>query len=162
MQGLIPGLGRSPGGGNDNPLQYSWLENPHGQRSLVGYSLWGCKESDLTKHTLRELFYSCCVCVCVCVCGTYLKSFSPSLFPGGKFLGIFVNERARWLLGSSVDLRWLLNSDALVASYFNLEASWWSPSGQSVCLNLAWWGQCQKQLVSRPWLNFLGPCKPEN
>ena len=25
---LIPGLGRSPGGGNDNPLQYSCLENP--------------------------------------------------------------------------------------------------------------------------------------
>ena len=27
-QGLIPGLGRSPGGGNGNPLQYSCLENP--------------------------------------------------------------------------------------------------------------------------------------
>ena len=26
--GLIPGLGRSPGGGNGNPLQYSCLENP--------------------------------------------------------------------------------------------------------------------------------------
>ena len=28
--GLIPGSGRSPGGGNGNPnpLQYSWLENP--------------------------------------------------------------------------------------------------------------------------------------
>ena len=26
--GLIPGLGRSPGGGNGNPLQYSRLENP--------------------------------------------------------------------------------------------------------------------------------------
>ena len=26
--GLIPGLGRSPGDGNDNPLQYSCLENP--------------------------------------------------------------------------------------------------------------------------------------
>ena len=25
---LIPGSGRSPGGGNDNPLQYSCLENP--------------------------------------------------------------------------------------------------------------------------------------
>ena len=36
--GSIPGLGRSPGGGHDNPLQYSCLENPHGQRSLAGYS----------------------------------------------------------------------------------------------------------------------------
>ena len=26
--GLIPGLGRSPGGGNSSPLQYSYLENP--------------------------------------------------------------------------------------------------------------------------------------
>ena len=26
----------------------SCLENPHGQRSLVGYNPWGCKESDLT------------------------------------------------------------------------------------------------------------------
>ncbi|XDA71268.1 hypothetical protein R6Z07F_001620 [Ovis aries] len=36
--GLIPGLGRSPEGGYGNPLQYSFLENPHGQRSLVDYS----------------------------------------------------------------------------------------------------------------------------
>ena len=26
--GLIPGLGRSPGGGHGNPLQYAGLENP--------------------------------------------------------------------------------------------------------------------------------------
>ena len=36
--GSIPGLGRSPGGGHDNLLQYSCLESPHGQRSLAGYS----------------------------------------------------------------------------------------------------------------------------
>ena len=48
--GSIPGSGRSPGGGHDNPLQYSYLENPHGQRSLVGYSPWGCKESDMTER----------------------------------------------------------------------------------------------------------------
>ena len=47
--GSIPGLGRSPGGGHDNPLQYPCLENPHGQRSLVGYSLWGFKESNMTE-----------------------------------------------------------------------------------------------------------------
>ena len=38
--GLIPGLGRFPGEGNGNPLQFSCLENP-GQRSLAGYSSWG-------------------------------------------------------------------------------------------------------------------------
>ena len=47
--GLTPGLGRSPGGGHGNPLQYSCLENPHGQRILVGYSPWDCKESDMTE-----------------------------------------------------------------------------------------------------------------
>ena len=31
-------------------LQYSCLENPHGQRSLAGYSPWGCKESDTTEQ----------------------------------------------------------------------------------------------------------------
>ena len=39
--GLILGLGRSPGGGHGKSLQYSCLENPHGQRSLAGYSPWG-------------------------------------------------------------------------------------------------------------------------
>ena len=33
--GLILGLGRFPGGGHGNPLQYSCLENPHGQRNLA-------------------------------------------------------------------------------------------------------------------------------
>ena len=36
--GSIPGLGSSPGGGHGNPLQYACLENPHIQKSLVGYS----------------------------------------------------------------------------------------------------------------------------
>ena len=48
--GSIPGLGRSSGGGHGNPLQYSCLENPHGQRSLEGYSPWGHKELDMTER----------------------------------------------------------------------------------------------------------------
>jgi len=36
--GSIPGLGRSPEEEKGYPLQYSYLENPHGQRSLAGYS----------------------------------------------------------------------------------------------------------------------------
>ena len=57
--GSIPGLGRSSGEGHGNPLQYSCLENPHGQRSLVGYSPQGCKEldtSDLVQHLTNILF----------------------------------------------------------------------------------------------------------
>ena len=48
--GLIPGVGRSPGGGHGNPLQYSCLEKVQWQRSLVGYSLWCLKESDATER----------------------------------------------------------------------------------------------------------------
>ena len=48
--GLIPGLGRSPGEGNGNPLQYYCLENPHGHGSLVSYSPWDLKESDMTEQ----------------------------------------------------------------------------------------------------------------
>ena len=47
---LIPGLGRSPEGGHGNPLHYSCLENPHGKRSLVGYSTWDSKELKMTKQ----------------------------------------------------------------------------------------------------------------
>ena len=52
--GSIPGLGRSSGEGNGNPLRYSCLENPvDGEacrlQSMVGYSLWGLKESDRTE-----------------------------------------------------------------------------------------------------------------
>ena len=57
--GSIPGLGRSPGGGHGDPLQYSCLENPHGQRSLVGYSPWGRKESDATKHSTAHCRVTC-------------------------------------------------------------------------------------------------------
>ena len=58
-EGLISGLGRSPEGGNVNPLQYSCPENPMAkeQRGREGYrqwqmgvEVWGChKESDRTE-----------------------------------------------------------------------------------------------------------------
>ena len=45
--GLSPGLGRSPGERNGNPLQLFVPGEVHGQRSPVGYSPWGCKELDM-------------------------------------------------------------------------------------------------------------------
>ena len=48
--GSIPGLGGSPGGGHDNPLQCSCLETLHGQRSLAGYIAHGVAESDMTER----------------------------------------------------------------------------------------------------------------
>ena len=54
-EGSMPGLGRSPGREYSNPLQYSGLENPYGQRNLAGYSPCGHKEPDMTERlsTLR-------------------------------------------------------------------------------------------------------------
>ena len=53
--GSIPGSGRSLGGGQGNPLQYSCLENPHGQRSLAGHFMltslhWGGQAAILCKR----------------------------------------------------------------------------------------------------------------
>ena len=53
---LIPGLGRSPGGGHGNSLQYSCLENPHRLKSLAGYSPWGHKELDMTEWLSKQEF----------------------------------------------------------------------------------------------------------
>ena len=57
--GSIPGSGRSPGEGNGNPLQYSCLENPHGQRSLAGYRPRGCKRvrhNRVTKQQQHKMY----------------------------------------------------------------------------------------------------------
>ena len=48
--GLILGLGRSPGGGHGNSLQYSCLGILHGLRSLASYSPRSHKESDMTER----------------------------------------------------------------------------------------------------------------
>ena len=56
VQSLGRFLGRSPGEGNGYPLQCCCLENPHGQRSLAGYSPWGCKEPDTTELLTLSLF----------------------------------------------------------------------------------------------------------
>ena len=79
--GLIPGLGRSPGGGHGNPLQYSYLENPkdrgawraavhrltksrtwlkrqhshaHSRRYSRMYIYWLCKESLTVKSLMHN------------------------------------------------------------------------------------------------------------
>ena len=54
--GLISGLEKSPGGRLGNPLQYSCLENPHGQRSLASYSPWSHKELDMTDQLSTHMY----------------------------------------------------------------------------------------------------------
>ena len=54
--GSVPGWGRSSGGGHGNPLQYSSLENPHGQRGLVDYNPWGRRALDMTDRLRTTIF----------------------------------------------------------------------------------------------------------
>ena len=53
--GSIAGSGRSPGERRGNPFLYSCLENPQGQRSLVGYSPWGSLRVRHGRATKRHI-----------------------------------------------------------------------------------------------------------
>ena len=68
---LIPGLVRSPGEGNDNPLQCSCLE----KSTNWGYSPWGHKESDMTEQLTFSYTY---VNVYSCMYFVYLDSILKS------------------------------------------------------------------------------------
>ena len=87
--GLIPGSGRSPGGGKWQPTPVFLSGISHRQRSLAGYSPWGRKESDTTEHACRR---------------GWMGFTSPSL-PGGLsqrvlILGYRVNGLAPELWGA--------------------------------------------------------------
>ena len=86
--GLISEWGRSPGEGHGNPLQYSCQE-PHGQRSLVGYSPWGCKESDTTEaaeHT-PSVYMSITV-----------SQFIPPPLPSGNYRKINQTKKDKYVI----------------------------------------------------------------
>ena len=77
--GSNPGFGRSPGGRHGNPLQYSCLENLHGQRSLAGCSPWYCKKLDTTEqksmHVLLILVYydPLYICIINCIVSSFIS-----------------------------------------------------------------------------------------
>ena len=67
--GLIPGLRRSPGGGNGNPLQYSHLENPM-DRGAWRATIHRVTESDMTEATehARLLTVLCRLSIYLVIC----------------------------------------------------------------------------------------------
>ena len=77
--GFIPGLGRSLGEGNGNPLQYLCLEKSHGPRSLVGYSPWGHLFVFNVKNVVLNHLWLCWVLVA-------LHKFSLLVVSGGNSL----------------------------------------------------------------------------
>ena len=63
--GSVPGLGRYPGMGNGNPLQYSCLENSMDRGAWWALVLKGHKESDMTGRliTLKKLYSVCWILI---------------------------------------------------------------------------------------------------
>ena len=114
---LIPGSGRSPGGGYGNPLQYSCLENPVDRGAWRAWSMGVAKRTQLkwlntlsgwVKLTSRQslwplnlqlwwepgtLFQTFPVCVCVCVCVCYFVEGENSRNNHGKSLSTFPTRR---------------------------------------------------------------------
>ena len=69
----------SPGGGHGSLLQYSCLKNPHGQRSLMGYNPWDCKELDTTERlSTAQHMGGQGICKLVCSRSSSL-TFQPTL-----------------------------------------------------------------------------------
>ena len=60
--GSIPRLGRFPGEGHGDPIQYSCLENPHGQKNVVGYNPWGHNDLNVAERLstahIQHIFFS--------------------------------------------------------------------------------------------------------
>ena len=79
--GFNPWVGKTPleSSWSGNSLQYSCLENPHGQRSLAGYSPWSCKELDMTEqlNTAPEAQGEC-------FCGPHLEELLCSCLFGSS------------------------------------------------------------------------------
>ena len=110
--GSIPALGRSPGGGNGNPLQYSCLENPIDKESGGLKSM----RSQRVRHNWSDLACThkleVCACVCVCahvwcamlgcyVCVHVFCSPMDSSLPGSSFQGIYQARIQEWIVISS-------------------------------------------------------------
>ena len=120
--GSIPDSGKSPEGEHGNPLQYSCLENPHGQRSLAGYSPQGRKESDMTGATWQALIQ---VCAAILIMGnqqglTLLHREFCSMLCGrldgrgvwGRMDSVFV-----WLSPFAVHLKLLQHCSSAILQY---------------------------------------------
>ena len=106
--GLIPGSGRSPGGGHGNPRQYSCLENPIGIRRLAGYTPWGPQRIGHDWAHMHTKVGCHCLLQCIKVksesevaqsCPT-LSDPKDCTLPGSCVHGILHQSNNNWYLGT--------------------------------------------------------------
>ena len=155
--GWIPGSGRSPGGGNGNPLQYSCLKNPHRQRSLAGYSPWGRKESETTEQLSTASSHAWCVSngVALDMC-----SRRTGLPPGLRTKsGVIVNTGTQLWMDKDPD--WKSGRVTGRSIQFNWFLISWASTGCNWGIQLCWRGRDSKQpcSFSSKWL-YLGSLHP--
>ena len=139
--GSIPGLGRSSGGGHGNPLQCSCLENPHGQRSLAGYSSWGHKESGMTESLSTRTHrvgwnINHLLCPFTLFLPTRLNALYAVLY---SCLLSWETEAQRWV-GSAWGVSHLLGHTKRGLSLFSPGPLRWKPGKGTTALP---WGQCK-------------------
>ena len=91
--GLSSWLGRSPGTGNGDPLQYSCLGNSRSEEPGVGYCPWDCKELD----AINIYLLTCCSVADSCPMLCDLMDFSMTGFPVLHYLLEFVQTHIHWV-----------------------------------------------------------------
>ena len=163
--GLIPGLRRSPGGGQGNTGQYACLENPHRLRSP-----WCCKESDLTERLSTAQSAPGTQKACGVVNKTYpqemswaehwKKSSKRAHFPEGKFIRYMVctqfKRKKTWynasnryfLMKCKSKLEQGITHTRVAIIEKITENKFWGGCGRKGTLLQCWW-ECK--LVPPPW-----------
>ena len=131
---LIPRLGRSPWGGHGNPLQYSCLENPHGWRSVEGYSPWGRRESDTTEqlstHTSIHHAAAPAAAKSLQSCPTLCNPIDGSS-PGSPVPGILQARTLEWV-AISFSNAWKWKVKGKLLSHVWLLATPWTAAYQAL------------------------------
>ena len=107
--GSIPALGRSPGGGNGSPFQYSWLQNPLGRGAwragLLSVGL--VRHDSLTKQQpvievgSRHVAYHG-LCSCVLVQARKVLALVDSVFGESQPTSVYVGKLTKFSCGHSV------------------------------------------------------------
>ena len=116
---FIPQLGRSSGGGNDNPLQYSCLGNPMHRGALVGYGSWHLKESDMTEHThTHSLTYKWTNILRLVLSFKYNQTARWDPVPNGRFICLLWKT---WVGNSNIPLYLSVQNMRKVWNYFKSE-----------------------------------------
>ena len=115
--GSIPGLGRSRGEGNGNPLQYSCLKNSmHRGTWWATYSPWDCKEADMTEWL--TILYLLVIYLLKNHCGRNIPQPMVTLN-----LAVSVSKRGQTPT-ESLSLSYLLDVDGPHITYSSVPKQW--------------------------------------